>query len=87
MSNKTPNPGSNEALGDGRIVYAVDVPYISIYTYWVEAESEKEAVAKAKKGDLLDVEEVGEVTGTYRWSRAVAREDPFHIHMKGKKYV
>lgn len=60
------------------MIFAVDVPYASIYTHWVEAENEKEAIAKAKAGDILDVEETGETTGTYLWKKAKVREDPYH---------
>ncbi len=63
------------------MIYAVDVPYVTNYTYWVDAENEKEAIAKAKAGDIVDVEETGEVTGKTLWHKATAHEDTGH---KGK---
>lgn len=63
-------------------VYAVDVPYASIYTHWVEANSPEEAVKKAKEGKFLDVEETGEVTGKFLWRQAKASEDRHYYTIK-----
>jgi uncharacterized protein YuzE len=66
------------------MIYAVDVPHATTYTYWVEADNEQEAIAKAKSGNIIDVEETGEVTGTTFWKKAKAREDAQSNRRKGK---
>ena len=60
------------------MIYRVDVPYVTMYSHWVEADSEKEAVDLVKGGVFHDVEETGEVTGTFLWKKFRVAEDPIH---------
>ena len=65
-------------IGNRIMIYSVNVPYITTYTHWVEAENVKEAIAKAKNGILLDIEETGETSGKFQWNKAKVYEDSFH---------
>jgi hypothetical protein len=41
------------------MIYTVDVPYITRYTHWVEAENEDEAIEKVKAGEYFNSDETG----------------------------
>jgi hypothetical protein len=60
------------------MIYAVSVPYVTTYTYWVEANDKKEALEKVMRGTYTDMEETGENTGYCLWKKAEIQKDDDH---------